>query len=58
MRRINVIAAALLCAGGFAAGAYWQSRPAAPPIGAANAAATTANAVFIIAFIAVSLKRS
>jgi len=39
MRRINVIAAALLCAGGFAAGAYWQMRPATPPIGAANAAA-------------------
>src|SRR4051812_8444419 len=39
MRRSPLIAAVLLGAGGFAAGAYWESRPAATPIAVANAAA-------------------
>jgi cobalt-zinc-cadmium efflux system membrane fusion protein len=36
MRKTHLIAAALLCAGGFAAGAYWQARPASAPVAAGS----------------------
>ena len=39
MRRTQWIGAALLCAGGFAAGLYWGTRPNAAPIAAAAVAA-------------------
>ena len=38
MRRTHLIAVVLMCAGAFAAGAWWQARPGPAPIGAVSAA--------------------